>query len=80
MNKKPRLHMLGLFHTKTNLDYSHCAFTGKVLRFPKMMQQYGYDVIEYSNEGSTSNATEQVNIFNNSEYQKYFGHIKKTDF
>ncbi len=35
---KPRLHLVGIFHTKAQLAFSHCAFTGKALRFPKMMQ------------------------------------------
>lgn len=80
MSSKPNLHLLGLFHTKSSLHYSHCAFTGKVLRFPKMMQQYGYNVIEYSNEGSESNASEQVNILSTQEFDHYFNSVKPTDF
>jgi len=34
----PRLHLIGIFHTQHTAAYSHCAFTGKALRFPKMMQ------------------------------------------
>lgn len=77
---KPTLHMIGLFHTITNLDYSHCAFTGKVLRFSKMMQMYGYKVIEYSNEGSTSTADEHVIMLSSEEFNKIFGNRKETDF
>ena len=47
---KPRIHIYGLFHTQTNQKYSHCAFTWKILRFSKMMQAQGYEIIEYSNE------------------------------
>lgn len=57
---KPTLHLIGIFHTIHNQAYSHCAFTGKALRFPKMLQQYGYPVIEYSNVGSESTADEKV--------------------
>jgi len=57
---KPTLHLIGIFHTVHNQEYSHCAFTGKALRFPKMMQPHGYSVVEYSNEGSESAATEKV--------------------
>jgi glycosyltransferase involved in cell wall biosynthesis len=57
---KPTLHLIGIFHTIHNKDYSHCAFTGKALRFSKMMKQYGYEVIEYANEGSESEADEKV--------------------
>lgn len=54
------IHLPALYHTITSDDYSHCAFTGKVLRFSKMMRAQGFDVIEYGNEGSTSQATEHV--------------------
>lgn len=62
MAQKPTLHMLGIFHTIHSLEYSHCAFTGKALRFSKMMQPYGYKVIEYANEGSESLAAEKVQM------------------
>lgn len=77
---KPVLHLLGLFHTQTTIKYSHCAFTGKVLRFPKMMQRYGYEVIEYSNHESESTADEHVEILNKEEFESFFGKRKKTDF
>lgn len=57
---KPTLHLVGIFHTIHNQAYSHCAFTGKALRFPKMLQQYGYSVVEYANAGSESTADEKV--------------------
>lgn len=53
------LHVVGLPHTIVNQDYSHCAFTGKVLRFAKMMQAHGWHVIEYSNGASASDAAEK---------------------
>lgn len=55
-----RLHLIGIFHTIHNQAYSHCAFTGKALRFAKMLQNQGYEVIEYANEGSESSANEKV--------------------
>lgn len=55
---KPTLHLLGLSHTVPSARYSHCAYTGRVLRFAKMMKPFGYRVIEYSNEGSESQADE----------------------
>lgn len=77
---KPDLHLIGIFHTKHQASYSHCAFTGKALRFPKMMQLYGYNVIEYSNEGSESTANEKVVIMSDSEFESFYGHRKNTDF
>ena len=75
-----RLHLIGLFHTKTSIDYSHCAFTGKVLRFSKMMQAYGYEVIEYSNEGSESRADKHVVMLTNDEFNTLYGKRKEVDF
>lgn len=42
-----RLHVLGLPHTQTTQAFSHCAFTGKVRRFAKMMKPLGYDCYHY---------------------------------
>jgi glycosyltransferase involved in cell wall biosynthesis len=77
---KPTLHLLGIFHTIHNQDFSHCAFTGKALRFSKMLRAQGYDVIEYANEGSESEATEKVTMLTRAEYDNFFGDRKHTDF
>lgn len=77
---KPTLHLLGVFHTHVNSSYSHCAFTGKVLRFPKMMQSMGYKVIEYSNEESESEAVEHVPMLSTAEFEEIYGKRKATDF
>ena len=50
------------------------------MRFPKMMQAQGYDVIEYSNEGSEAGATEHVPILSKQEFEELYGNRKKTDF
>ena len=47
-----RLHLPAIPHTITSSEFSHCAFTGKVLRFAPMMRSRGYDVIHYGVEGS----------------------------
>jgi hypothetical protein len=64
---KPTLHLIGIFHTIHNQAYSHCAFTGKALRFPKMLQKYGYRVVEYSNGSSESEADEKVQMLSADE-------------
>jgi glycosyltransferase involved in cell wall biosynthesis len=76
---KPRLHLIGIFHTQHTEEYSHCAFTGKALRFPRMMQLQGYTVIEYSNEGSESTADENVVMIDKLEFNSIFNR-SKTDF
>lgn len=78
--QKPTLHLIGIFHTIHSLDYSHCAFTGKALRFPKMMKPFGYNIIEYSNEGSESEADEKVQILSKDELYSLAGIQKNTDF
>ena len=77
---KPRLHLVGIFHTHHTIAYSHCAFTGKALRFPKMMRGQDYHVVEYSNEGSESSANEHVIMLSATEFETLYGSRKDTDF
>jgi glycosyltransferase involved in cell wall biosynthesis len=65
--QKRRVHVLGLPHTVVSDAYSHCAFTGKVLRFARMMQPLGYTVVEYSNGESESGADVHVQILSSAE-------------
>lgn len=74
------LHLVGIFHTVHNSDYSHCAFTGKALRFAKMMKPFGYTVLEYSNEGSQSEADEHIVILDKLEFDLLFGGRGDKDF
>ncbi len=76
---KPRLHLIGIFHTQHTQAYSHCAFTGKALRFPRMMQTQGYTVIEYSNAGSESTADEHVVMMSAAEFGALYNR-SATDF
>ena len=77
---KPTLHLIGIFHTIHNQAYSHCAFTGKALRFSKMLQMYGYKVVEYANEGSESEAVEKVVMLAQEELATMTGARDKTAF
>jgi hypothetical protein len=54
------LHVLGVAHTVPHEDYLVCAFTAKVMLFPEVIQPFGWQVVEYSNEGSASQAHEHV--------------------
>jgi glycosyltransferase involved in cell wall biosynthesis len=60
--------MPGVPHTITQLEYSHCAFTGKVLRFAPMMRSRGFEVYHYGVEGSESGATEQIQLMTKAEW------------
>ena len=41
------LHVVGLPHTNLTDRFSWCAYTGKVRRFPKMMEPHGYMTVVY---------------------------------
>src|SRR5262249_11347969 len=72
-----KLHLLGIFNSIHDPAYSHCAFTDKCLRFPKMMQAQGFDVVEYANEGSVSQARDKVVVLDLSEFQRLTELYKK---
>lgn len=77
---RPTLHLVGIFHTKHTAAYSHCAFTGKALRFSKMMRMYGYRVVEYANAGSESLADERVEMLTHDEFENLLGSRDKKAF
>lgn len=86
---KPRLHLLGLPHTQTTDEFSHCAFTGKIKRFSPMMRSIGYDVTHYGIAGGDSGATKQIDVLSVTEWddlrnqvmqQKYGRPMRSTDF
>ena len=67
---KIRLHILGLPHTITRDEFSHCAYTGKIQRFSPMMRSVGYEVYHYGVETSDSGADKNFNILNLEEWNK----------
>ena len=69
-NDKLRLHILGIPHTITTNEFSHCAFTGKVFRFSPMMISRGFEVYHYGTEGSLSGATKQIDLLSRAEWDK----------
>lgn len=69
-----KLHLLGLPHTITRPDFSHCAFTGKVRRFPAMMRPLGYEIVHYGVEGAETQASEHVDIMSAAEQTVLRGH------
>jgi glycosyltransferase involved in cell wall biosynthesis len=64
-----KLHLLGIFYSLHDPAYSQCAYTLKCLRFSKMMQAQGFEVVEYANEGSRSEAREKVIILNQTQFK-----------
>jgi hypothetical protein len=67
-NSKIRLHIPGIPHTITRGEFSHCAFTGKVLRFSPMMRARGFEVYHYGVETSESGADVDVQLMTKTEW------------
>jgi glycosyltransferase involved in cell wall biosynthesis len=67
---KIRLHILGLPHTITKSEFSHCAFTGKIQRFSPMMRSRGFEVYHYGVETSEPNADVNINVLTLEEWKK----------
>jgi glycosyltransferase involved in cell wall biosynthesis len=76
MTRRPTLHLLGIFHTQHTDEFSHCAFTGKATRFPRMMRAEGWDVVVYANEGSGEDET----ILSKTEFDQFFRARKGEEF
>ena len=70
---KFRIHVLGVPHTRTNLDYTLCAYTQKVYKFCKMMHSRGHYIIHYGVEGSNPECDENVVVVSNEIYNKVYG-------
>lgn len=73
MDRKFTLHIIGVPHTRTNLDYVACAYTQKAYKFCKMMTERGHTVIHYGVEGSNPPCTENVVVVSNEIYNEVYG-------
>lgn len=68
-----RFHVFGLPHTKTNQDYTACAYTAKVLKFCRMMGSRGHTVIHYGHPDSQVEHAEHVNVITRETYDRVYG-------
>lgn len=73
MEQKFRFHVLGIPHTRTNKDYTACAYTQKAYKFCKMMHDRGHYVIHYGVEGSNPECDENVVVVSNEVYNRVYG-------
>ena len=71
--RKFRIHVLGVPHTRTNLDYVACAYTQKAYKFCKMMHERGHYIIHYGVEGSNPECDENVTVVSNEVYNRVYG-------
>lgn len=70
-----RLHMLGLPHTRTRNECSHCAYTGKVRRWAPMLAPLGYECIHYGvGEPDSSGWSAHVEIMTPAEQRDFLGY------
>ena len=67
-NKKFRIHLLGLPHTKTTIDFTACAYTMKVWKFCKMMEGRGHHLMHYGHEESNPAADENISVISSKEW------------
>jgi glycosyltransferase involved in cell wall biosynthesis/GR25 family glycosyltransferase involved in LPS biosynthesis len=67
-NSSIRLHLPAIPYTITRDEFSHDAFTGKVMKFSPMMQSRGYEVYHYGVETSMSGANVDINLFSVAEW------------
>ena len=75
MERKFRIHVLGVPHTITNEDFLACAFTQKALKFCKMMKGRGHTVFHYGHEDSNTMADEDVTVITNEVWDKVYGTV-----
>lgn len=76
-----RFHVLGLPHTQTTKDFTACAYTQKVWKFCKMMQNRGHHIIHYGHEYSDPPADELVTVITHEKWKETYGdHDYKSKF
>jgi glycosyltransferase involved in cell wall biosynthesis len=69
-----RFHFLGMPHTSTGPEWSHCAYSSKVWKALKMFSRRGHTCVDYSNAGAHDvPGVEHVDIFTEAERAGHFG-------
>jgi glycosyltransferase involved in cell wall biosynthesis len=67
-NSRIRIHIPAIPYTITRSEYSHDAYTGKVLRLSPMMRSRGFEVYHYGVETSESGATKNFDLMTKDEW------------
>lgn len=67
-----RLHLVALPHTQLTNDYLSCAYSQKIVKFVKMMQQ-DHEIFLYANDRSALPGCEHISILSESERAGWFG-------
>lgn len=66
-------HVVGLPHTQTTIEYSHCAYTQKVRKFCDMMTARGHSVYLYASEENEAAVDELIPVISKQQQRQYFG-------
>jgi len=69
-NSLIRIHIPGIPYTITREEYSHDAFTAKVMKFSPMMRSLGFEVFHYGVEGSLSGASQSIDLLTKEEWKE----------
>ena len=72
-NRKFRIHILGVPHTKTTLDFIACAYTMKIWKFCKMMKGRGHYLMHYGHEESNPCADENISVITSEKWNETYG-------
>ena len=70
--KRFRFHSLALPHTVSNTDYVACAYTQKIVKFSRMMNDY-HEIIHYGHPASDLPCAEHVTITDDAVLQQAYG-------
>lgn len=71
-------HVVGLPHTQTTAEYTHCAYTQKVRKFCNMMSDLGHDVYLYASEENEARVHELVTVITKDKQREIFGNENHT--
>jgi glycosyltransferase involved in cell wall biosynthesis len=77
---KPTLFVIAPFHETLEAKNSCCAFSQKALKFSKMMQAQGYEVVEYANSPSESECAIKIPMLTREELDQLAGKRESTQF
>lgn len=76
--QKFRFHVVGLPHTQTTAEYTHCAYTQKVRKFCNMMTDLGHEVYLYASEENEARVSELVTVITKDKQREIFGDYDHT--
>lgn len=66
-------HLLGVPYSEANAAFSMCAFTAKVVRWCRMLNEMGVSYFVYANANTDSACQNVITIFSEEDRQAYYG-------